>query len=133
MRAGVIMGVLALVLTSCSSGGDGETTRERPSGDARVFPGGQKLSHYRGSPTYEWRVNVVDQQGELLAAMRQVSPGLNKGDFSDVLNTCDAIHRGIKGDALVQQSVIRFSGADQVSAAQARRLVEVSRQYACPA
>ncbi|MCW2768038.1 MAG: hypothetical protein JWO11_3997, partial [Nocardioides sp.] len=93
------------------------------------FPGaGQPLSHYKDAASYEWRVNIVDHQDELLAAMQEVSPDLEAKDFADVLDTCDAIDRGIEGGELTQQTATRFD----VDFGQAGELVLVSQEYACP-
>jgi hypothetical protein len=130
-------------LSSCSSSDDDPTDAGTPEptssekaaqGDDRVFPTGQKLSHYKGSQTYPWRVNIVDNQQELLAKMQAIAPHLEEKDFTDVLNTCMALAGELPRGTVDEQAVVRFSGGsgEQVGADQAADLVTLSEDEVCP-
>ncbi|WP_028472255.1 hypothetical protein [Nocardioides alkalitolerans] len=131
----------ALLLTACAGADESEDRRVAPTqdvtssaatGDDRIWPSGNALSTYRDNESYPWRVSIVDNEGALLTGMQSVSSHLEQRDLSDVLNTCDAISRGIGGDQLVDQTIQRFSGSVAVDAAQAAELIELTRDFACP-
>lgn len=131
----------ALLLTACAGADDGkdrlvaptqDVTSSAATGDDRIWPGGNALSTYRDYESYPWRVSILDNDGALLTGMQSVSSHLEQRDLSDVLNTCDAISRGIEGGQLVDQTIQRFSGSVAVDAAQAAELIELTRDFACP-
>lgn len=139
-----ILTIAALALGACAETDDPEpaaekTTSEAPStpaeepsadaGDDRVWPQGNALSEYKGFASYEWRVNVLDNADEVLAAMQKVNPDLEEKDFNDVIGTCESIDRGIKGDALVEETKTRFDVTDPAGA---KAMIQLARTVACP-
>jgi hypothetical protein len=132
-----------LTFAGCSSSDDDPQRTTEPerssagaaaSGDERVWPGGQKLSHYKDFDSYEWRVAVLDREDELLSAMQDIEPRLDEGDFTDVISTCDAIRtRGVKGAQLIEETVMRFSksSADPITNAEAGQFVELVTAEVC--
>lgn len=108
-----------------------EKVNEARSGDDRVFPGGQPLRKYEEFESYETRVNIVDNQAPLLAAMQEVSPDLDERDFADVVSVCDSKSRGASGPELLEASVLQFSKADELSRDQGQQLLNVVNEYAC--
>lgn len=141
MRKILTAAVAVLALGGCSS------TDEAPSDDPTTdapstveeselidVTSGRPLSEFEGSPTYDWRKAIAEDPDGILGQLQAVAPHLEEKDFSDVLSTCDAIGRGAKGKQLVDQTVVRFSGApsEAVTPDQAQQLIDISRAEVCP-
>lgn len=128
-RTATITLAATLLLAGC--GGDPKPAASPTKAVARDVISGQPLSHYKGMPSYDWRVRLVDTHAEVEKQLHTISGSLSKDSLDDVLNTCDAIARG--GKDVVGQTVTRFSEAQPpLTRAQARKVIAVSKRLVCP-
>lgn len=132
MRILVTVVMSVLVLAGCGS----EPAQEPDAGSPPVVmdvTSGRPLSEFEGLDSYPWRKRLVKTQDVVLERMQGISTHLEERDLRDVLNTCDAISRGIKGNQLIEETVSRFSGGSgSVDAAEAQALIAVSKKNVCP-
>ncbi|NYE35739.1 hypothetical protein F4692_000843 [Nocardioides cavernae] len=132
---------LLVTLSGCTVGGadaptgDPEKTlsAEPTENDEVDAVSGRPLSDFEGSPTYEWRATISEDPEGLVGEMQAVAPHLGEGDLDDLLGTCESIERGTTGQALVDESVARFSGSadEPVTPDQAEALIGIA-QDVCP-
>lgn len=129
--AGVVLVVAGVALSGCGGddgGGSSSSKSSSSSADPVWPPSGEKLSHYEGMASYEWRKSLLANQDDVDAQLSGLGLEPPEDSYDDLLNTCDSIGRGIKGDQLVQDTVTRFS----VSEKDAPAVIAIAKKDVCP-
>lgn len=133
-RLGMMIATGVLAFTACS--GDAEEQPDTTGEPAEVVDAvsGRPLSEFEGSPSYDVRAAITESADELLERMEGVAAHLDDGDFSDIVSTCEDLTAKKPDADIVTNAVTRFSGGpgEEIDAAQAQALIELSKKYACP-
>lgn len=92
---------------------------------------GRPLCEFVDSETYRFRLAIANNVDELLPAVQAIAPWTEASNLSDVISTCGEV---AEGRVDIDNAVARFSGGpdEQVTRADARELVRISRQFVCP-
>lgn len=135
IRTAIAAAAGALLLAGCGGGSSDPEPSATPKAQPTDVVSGKALSTFEGSPTYEWRKNLVSQGGFVVANLGKLDDAWHdERSLSRVLDVCMDLNDGKDPATVARNTAARFTGGDvtKVSAADAKAIVDVARKYVCP-